>query len=182
MIGVYLALMLSGSLDAQHDQLERAPHDHTIFILRAESNKLAKFHSEIGENWEGGMLLKSAPEDGYHEYWAFSWRTARQARAFMMPAIFGNLGLEIKSYRQLEYFPQKRKKLDKIIMECGGKTDPFLILPTGKIARRPSTDQKPEIGNCITTKINAFPELMYKGFGFFGNEVESSGDKNGNEK
>ena len=161
---------LSANDDGSAPALERPSHDHTIFILSGDPKSVADFHSEVGANWDGGALVEADEENGVYRYWAFAWRTARQSRAFLMPAIFGGLELEFEPYDDAVAFPDLRLKLDQVALSCGMRTDPFLIHPFGDVTIEQVPDDQHEAMSCALLEFRDGGALEGIKLGFIGNE------------
>lgn len=171
-VAIFLGLSIAPEPTAQ--SLERIPHQHTIYTLRGDELALKEFDTKIGKSWSGGLLLKDRSDDSNYVYWAYSLRSASQARAFLIPAASSNLKFEIKAYSENEFFPDKRTKLDKIASGCGAKRDPFIILPTATLALQFDVEMNVTAGTCISKKVRQSSLFPPEKIVFFGNEKDTS--------
>lgn len=117
--------------------LERPTREDTIYVLHGDPKELESFESTLGD-WEGGELIEKDLDDRAYYYWAYSERTAPQARQFIMPAMLSGLEIAIQEYDQEKAFPELRAHADTIAIECGATEDPFFVSPTGEVQLRPS--------------------------------------------
>jgi hypothetical protein len=123
-----LAILMS-LLGADAQNLERRDRQETIYTLRGSAEALAAFKKNVGTDWTGGAVIDADESDGALAYWAYSDRTAAEARAFMVPAIMSGLQLDFEEYKEAEQFPAERSKLDRLAVRCGAKADPFFVTP-----------------------------------------------------
>jgi len=158
------------SASCQESSVERVQHDHSIYLLSGDSAKLEKFHAEVGENWNGGILLDRNEQSGAYRYWAFDWRTAPQSRQFIVPAMFAGLDLNIFEYNDTDEHPELRAKLDAALSECDTLLDRFLILPTRHVTIFTRTEPTDSSTACLFKLIQ--DEKRFEGlkFGFLGSE------------
>lgn len=174
---VALAFLASqgGIASAQSGEpLQRQQHDHTIYILSGDPTLVAKFHENVGVEWEGGVLLEANEAEGVYRYWAYGWRTAPQARQFMMPAMFSGLDLKFETYDDAKAFPELRAELDDASLSCGMTMDAFLILPDRSVTLITSPEHietQSEQLTCLLAKIRSGEILQGESFGFLGNEA-----------
>ena len=131
MIGLLLAFAAQASSLAA-PPFERADREDTIYELSGDPEKLAEFEQSLAE-WEGGELIYSDEEEGVYVYWAYSERTAGQAREFLIPAAMSGLQLGIFRFDEDVAFPEMRAAADSIAVDCGATSDPFFIAPNGKV-------------------------------------------------
>jgi hypothetical protein len=133
--------------------LQRQQRDDSIYIVRGTAAQLAQFQTNLGSNWRGGRLLTKDDDQGLYRYWAYSDRTASQAREFMFGAIQSGLFLDIVAYDERLSFRRERFALDGIATSCGLTRDPFFITPLGELKVSFNTADPPEAVNCATQKL-----------------------------
>ena len=134
MIGItLLALALAGGSGVPAVTLMRQDREDTIYTLSGNREKLEVFRTNVGARWSGGTAVDADASDGKMTYWAYSKRTAVDSRAFIMPAMFGGLQLNIEDYSEAKWFPAERGRLDQVAVTCGIDADPFFVTPTGSI-------------------------------------------------
>jgi len=151
--------------------LERPEREDTIYVLHGDLKQLETFETALGE-WEGGELIKKDPDAGAYSFWAYSERTAPQARQFIMPAAMSGLKLEVLEYDQATAYPQERTSLDEIAISCGLKEDPFFVSPTGVVQFRPGPQAAYEPVACALRRAMD-TDLFKSRFVFVGNEKVS---------
>jgi hypothetical protein len=128
--------------------LERPEREDTIYVVRGEAEELEAFEEELGK-WQGGELIDEDVDAGTYTFWAYSERTASQARQFLMPAALSGLQIDVLNYDQEYAFPEIRARADSIAIECGATQDPFFIKPTGAIQLFVSDDLGEDIRACL---------------------------------
>lgn len=133
--------------------LQRNAHDHTIYTLRGTTEQLARFEAEIGSHWRGGRLLSKS--DSEYRYWAYSERTAQQAREFMFGSMASGLNLEIEAFEEVRFFPDERAELDSIALKCGFAADPFFVTPMGELRMGPAPNATLQNVECGLENIKA---------------------------
>lgn len=127
--------------------IERPEREDTIYVLHGATDELEAFTTRLGD-WEGGELIAKDLEAGTYTFWAYSERTASQARQFIMPAVFSGLVPEMLEYHQEAAFPQERAILDEIAIACRLNVDPFFISPSGEVEFRPPVQSDPDAIAC----------------------------------
>ena len=152
-----LALVLASAVQAQTLQRER--HDHTIYIVAGSADQLDRFHEDVGSRWQGGRLLEKDSGRGVAHYWAFSERTAPQAREFIFGSMLSGLKLDMKAYDEKQSFPTERSELDSIAIGCGFESDPFFITPLRELQIRRVADVTQDKAECAVRKLDASAEL-----------------------
>lgn len=140
---------------AQAKSLERQDRQDTIYDVRGDPKALKQFHADVGLPWTGGTALDDDPSDGLLSYWAYSYRTAAEARALMMPAILGGLELEPKGYSESARYPVERKKLDEIALACGAKLDPFFVTPRRTVEVTRLEGVGANVNSCLLERVRA---------------------------
>ncbi|MFL0356705.1 hypothetical protein ACI5KX_09510 [Erythrobacter sp. GH1-10] len=161
------------------DPPARAEHDHTIYVLSGEPEALARFDAAVGARWEGGMLLDADTERGIYRYWAYEWRTAPQARQFMIPAMASGLDLEFEVYSENEAFPDLRARLDQAASGCDAKADVLFVLPTGEVTSTITPEDaqtEADSFSCLLDEMREGRSLEGITFGFLGNDMQEASD------
>jgi hypothetical protein len=149
--------------------IERPARDDTIYVLYGESAELEAFEAELGE-WQGGERIEKDVQQDHFVYWAYSERTAPEARQFLIPALTSGLKLEIFSYDQTALHPDKRAVLDQIAVSCGFEKDPFFVAPTGYVRFEPPADTAFDTAACALKEART-SDLINPSLIFIGNEV-----------
>ena len=155
--------------------LERKAHDHTIYTLRGTTEQLSHFEAEIGSEWRGGSLLSK--DGSEYRYWAYSERTAPQAREFMFGSMTSGLKLEIEAYEEVRFFPAERAELDSIALKCGFPADPFFITPTRELLMGPAPKATLQNVECGLAAIKASNTLRTLPMGLVGSETSAKEQK-----
>jgi hypothetical protein len=147
------ALALVAGTQAQ--SLQREAHDHTIYTVQGSAEQLRKFQSEVLSQWQGGVLLNRDEDQGVYRYWAFSERSAPQARTFIFGSMMLGLKLDIQAYEEQQFFPAERSALDDIASSCRFARDPFFITPTREIRLSFRPNQRFQMIDCAMGKLRA---------------------------
>ena len=130
--------------------LERQDRQDTVSVLSGDQAVLEKFRAEVGDRWTGGELVEGRADEGVLYYWAYSDRTAAEARALMLPAIAGGLLKGIANYSDAVAFPTERLALDEIAVKCAAKSDPFFVSPKKTVELTLPHDAKPQLRACLS--------------------------------
>jgi hypothetical protein len=128
--------------------LERPHREDTIYVLQGDLPRLEAFATKMSD-WEGGELIEKDAKSKAFYFWAYSERTASQARQFLMPAAFSGLSLEIQSYDQVLAYPELRKSADTVAAACDVRVDPFFVAPTGRVRFRPAPTMSVDQSACV---------------------------------
>jgi hypothetical protein len=125
-----------------------------IYVVRGEPAQLDRFHSEIGKGWQGGKFLEPLSSKTEYRYWAFSTRTAGQARIFMFGSMNYGLRLGFETYQQATYYPTERTLLDGIVSQCRLKSNPFFIQPDRTVLLDEQKEKESSAADCIRKELN----------------------------
>lgn len=126
---IFIIAMLLAPPLADAGRLQRQNRQDTIYVIRGKVSALTAFDAKFGAAWTGGTIIDGDPSDGMLTYWAYSNRTAAEARALIIPAIVSHLQMSFEKYREADQFPVERNKLDQVALKCGVETDPYFITP-----------------------------------------------------
>ncbi len=171
MNGILLALTIALVAGAEPQTFQRQVHDHTIYTIQGSADQIAKFQNEVASQWEGGILLSKDEKKGQYRYWAFSERTAPQAREFMFGSIMSGLKLDIEAYDEQQHFSAERSGLDAIALKCGFTVDPFFITPQRELRVGPAPGATFEAVDCALRELKASNTLSELPMGFVGSEA-----------
>ncbi|XUU60295.1 hypothetical protein ACRAQ6_12095 [Erythrobacter sp. HA6-11] len=167
---VFASSAIGQEITLDPEPIIRPESDFTVYVLTGDTEILSSFHEEIGANWEGGTFLRSYENTGEYHYLAYAWRTAPQARMFMMPAMFAGLELEFRAYDDATYFPELRSIIDQELVKCGVKVDPMLILSSDTVSYFPQRVNDLQSMECMLDFVKSGGLGENVSFGFLGNE------------
>lgn len=131
--------------------LQRQTREDTIYVLKGSKAALERFRTEVGNQWTGGTLVTVGSKAGFLRYWAYSDRTAVEARALMMPAVLSGLMKGVVEYSEATAFPQERRRLDGIAVGCGATVDPFFITPNRSVELSLPADASKQSRACLAS-------------------------------
>ena len=146
-IAVYALLVAAGPLESPEYRVEQ----EDIYEVTGQPAALAALRQTLDNDWDGGKFLSTSGDGTSALYWAYSWRTAPQARVFIFSTLNQNLAFDAKSYREVEFFPKERSQLDQITGDCGGSTSSIFILPDRSIHLNAGAG--PKLHGCVTAAL-----------------------------
>ena len=123
-----------------------------IYVVRGDAAQLQRFDSEIAKGWLGGKFLGRLSTKSEYRYWAYSSRTASQARVFMFGSMNYGLRLDFEAYQERTYYPAERALLDEIALRCRLKSNALFIEPDRTVLVNPQAADK-EVTDCVTTEL-----------------------------
>ena len=129
---VFLPIIMTAT--ACSSGLERRERHEDIYIFHGQTTDLERLRDSVGNGWTGGKLIDYDVKARTSRYWAYSTRTASEARYVLMPAALAGLEVKIEEYDQVRWYPTERAKLDNIARDCGEKEDPYFLTPIREIS------------------------------------------------
>jgi hypothetical protein len=151
-MGPIIVALAAAATAAANTPLERPTREDTIYVLHGDLQDLEAFEEALGA-WDGGELFDKDSEGGSFYFWAYSERTASQARHFIMPAAVSGLEIEIFEYDQEYAFPEIRARADEIAIGCGAAVDPFFVKPTGETQVLAENELAADLRTCLETEL-----------------------------
>ena len=148
-----LLIAVAFTYSSQPAKLQRQERQDTIYVVRGAPGALEAFRTKLGDNWSGGKFLSGSSKKGSLRYWAFSDRTASEAREFIMPAVFSGLQLKPEQYDEARAFPTERRVLDQIAISCGAKSDPFFIDPERDVELTTDVGSANSFRTCLRNQV-----------------------------
>ena len=150
---------LSVSHEALAEQiLEQRSSDYffeneSVYLIHAAPEKIDDFNAAMVD-WEGGQVFEANAKDEYEFYWAYSFRTAPQAREFMFTAMRMGVELTIGEFDQTHFQPEVRDTLDGIEKECTANAARLFVLPDRSVFLDADDDAVVEDVRCLVAGLN----------------------------
>ena len=127
--------------------------NETVYLIHAAPETIDDFNAAMVD-WEGGQVFEANAKDEYEFYWAYSFRTAPQAREFMFTAMRMGVELTIGEFDQTHFQPEVRDTLDGIEQECAANAARLFVLPDRSVYLDPDDDAAIEEVRCLVAGLN----------------------------